>query len=83
MLNDLKSVLSLTFPKADIHIEDFSMEHKGHLKGNPSETHLRIIIKDSSFENLSRLQQQRQVNEVLKPFFEKGLHAVELKLSHS
>ncbi len=83
MLNNLKTALKLAFPTADIHIEDFSAEHKGHIEGDPAETHLRIIIIYDGFKNLSRLQQQRLVNDVLNPFFEQGLHAVELKLSHS
>ncbi len=82
VLNTIKSALELAFPTANIRIEDFSAQHKGHLKGNQTETHLRIIMVYSGFKSLSKLEQQRQVNDILKPFFAQGLHAVELQLSH-
>ncbi len=83
MLNQVKNALATAFPTASIHVEDFSCNHHGHTAQDNAHSHLRIIMVEASFKDLSTLQRQRQVNDILAPFFDQGLHAVELKLSHA
>jgi BolA protein len=78
----LKTLLN-NLVDAEITYTDVSHLHAGHT-GNPngtSGTHINLIIKSDTFLNLSRIACHRHVMTLLTPFFEKGLHAVDLKLS--
>lgn len=56
--------------------------HSGHAGDDGSgETHFKIEISSKDFDGLSRIKQHQKVNKILKDEFEKGLHALEIKIS--
>ena len=52
--------------------------HENHFEGSLDVSHLNVYIVSDYFESQSLLQRQRSVNKVLQPFFDQGLHAVQL-----
>ncbi|MFV0322038.1 MAG: BolA family protein [Alphaproteobacteria bacterium] len=80
MFDDIYNSLQQQFPDSEIQLVDFSNEHHGHGAHVRKGSHIRIYIKSKEFAGKSKVQQQQMVNRVLKPYFEKGLHAVELSL---
>ncbi len=55
--------------------------HRGHLGDNGTdETHFAVIIECEDLRNLGRLQAHKKINQLLKIEFEKGLHALEIKI---
>lgn len=55
--------------------------HAHHMGGAPvtGETHYKLMIVSDRFENVSRVERQRMVMDLLKNEFESGLHALEIK----
>ena len=67
-----------------VHFEliNESYKHKGHAGDDGSgQTHYKLIVVSSVFENQSRVERQRHVMQVLKDAFFSGLHAISMKLS--
>jgi BolA protein len=55
--------------------------HKGHSGHDGSgNTHFKIIIKSSNLSHLGKVEAHRRINKVLDEEFNKGLHALEIKL---
>ena len=55
--------------------------HKGHLGDDGSgETHFRVEVSSSEFDGLNRVQKHQKINKILQEEFEKGLHALEIKI---
>ena len=74
-------ILKKKFTNFDISIEDNSFKHKGHNNFDGSnETHLLLILKQNNKKKFNRLEMHRLVNKLLKDEFEKGLHALEIKI---
>ncbi|QOI50670.1 BolA family protein [Leptospira interrogans] len=67
-----------------IEVEDFSAQHSGHI-GNPENkpegTHIKIVLASPSFLEKSKLEQHRMVYSILKPWIDRGLHAITLETS--
>jgi len=61
-----------------VHLE---IENESHRHNVPpgSETHFKLLLVSARFENLSRIDRHRLVNEALKAEFQSGLHALTLK----
>eukprot|EP00435_Cladocopium_sp_Y103_P069896 s27_g34.t1 len=62
-------------------IHDDSAAHRGHAgvaSSQIAETHFRVEVVSSAFEGVSKIQRQRQVQDLLKEEFAAGLHALEL-----
>lgn len=60
-----------------LEVIDESEQHRGHGGWREGgDTHFRVIIRSAMFDNLSRVERHRRVNELLRPEFEKGLHAL-------
>lgn len=57
-------------------LENESDQHSGP-KGR--ETHFKLLIVSSAFENQSRVDRQRQVFDLLKLEMQTGLHALSLR----
>ncbi len=70
---DLLKVLKPTH----LQLENESDQHSGPAG---RESHFKLILVSSEFEDLSRIDRQRKVNELLKSEFESGLHALTQKL---
>lgn len=73
----LYELLSHTFQPMLLEIEDETYMH--HVPSN-SESHFKLLMVASSFDNMSRLTRQRQVMSLLKAEFNQGLHALSLQL---
>lgn len=64
-----------------LEVKNNSYLHKGHLGDNGSgETHFLVTIAATEFENLSTINAHRKINQLLKSEFEKGLHALEIRI---
>ncbi|MGL5446331.1 MAG: BolA family protein [Rhabdaerophilum sp.] len=60
-----------------LEVIDESEQHRGHGGWREGgETHFRVKIRSALFDNLSRIERHRRVNELLMPEFENGLHAL-------
>jgi BolA protein len=63
-----------------LEIVDESAKHAGHAGARPGEqTHFRLMVVSSAFENLSRVARQRKVYGLLEGEFSAGLHALSLR----
>ncbi len=64
-----------------LEVKNNSQLHQGHSGHDHSgETHFAVIIESVELKKLNRVAAHRQVKELLKDEFEKGLHALEIKL---
>ena len=60
-----------------LEVIDESEQHRGHGGWREGgETHYRVVIRSALFDGLSRVERHRRVNDLLKPEFERGLHAL-------
>ena len=74
-----KTLIDAFHPK-NLKIINESHLHKGHIGDNQTgESHFAIEIDSKQFKGLTLIEQHREVKQILKPFFEKGLHALRLK----
>jgi len=77
----IKNILEKTFTDFDIIVKDDSESHKGHNDFNGSgETHIIIELKKKSLLNFTRLDLHRKINSLLSKEFNKGLHALQIKI---
>jgi stress-induced morphogen len=67
--NDLLKLIQDTFPTAEIELTD--------LVGDAD--HYQVVIKDSSFDGLSKLAQHRKVHSALGSRLGAELHALSIK----
>lgn len=59
----------------------FDLENESHMHSGPrTESHFKIFVVSAAFEDLSRVDRQRLVNDCLKSEFEEGLHALTMRL---
>lgn len=58
--------------------EYFELENESHMHSVPpnSETHFKLLVVSDIFEGKSRIDRSRMVNEMIKPYMAKGLHAL-------
>lgn len=64
-----------------LEIINDSHKHRGHAGDDGSgQTHFRIKIVSKKFEGLTRIDRTRQVNMLLEPLFDQGLHAISYAL---
>ncbi|MBM9501812.1 BolA family transcriptional regulator [Leptospira sp. 201903071] len=79
---EIKARLFQELQPAKLEVVDFSEEHSGHA-GNPVNkkegTHIRIVLYSSAFSGKSKLEQHRIVYSILKPWIDRGLHAIVLE----
>lgn len=67
--------------KNAIRVTEFFIENESHNhSGNHVETHFKVFLVSSDFTGKSRIERQRLVNSLLADEFEKGLHALTLRL---
>lgn len=62
---------------APLHLE---IENESHNHNVPqgSQSHFRVVVVSDAFEGQSLVARHRQVNKLLAPAFERGLHALAL-----
>lgn len=78
---DLKDILEKKFNSGNVEITNNSHLHAGHA-GSPGtgQSHFDILIVSDDFINQSRVTRHRMVNDPISHLFDKGLHALSLKL---
>ena len=64
---------------APIHLEVINESHQHSVPKN-SETHFKVIAVTTAFEQMSRIQRHRQLNELLVKELQAGVHALSLQL---
>jgi len=79
--NALKDILEKNFDGDVVEVTNESHLHAGH-DGSPEtgQSHFSVLIVSDKFENLSRVNRHRMVNGHVAPLFERGLHALNLRL---
>ncbi len=78
----IKQKLSVLNPDT-LCIINNSHTHKGHA-GNPhgeNNTHFSIEISTNKLDSLSKIEQHRLINNLLKNEFSNGLHALSIKVT--
>ncbi len=59
----------------------FFLENESHKhSGSRTESHFKVYLVSNEFNTLSKIQRQRLVNDLMKEEFDKGLHALSLRL---
>ncbi len=64
-------------PLQALEIEDESHQHAGR---QGQESHFKILAVSSKFSGISRVQRQRQLNNLLQSEFDLGMHALSMRL---
>jgi len=65
-----------------LEVKNNSNLHQGHSGDDGTgETHFEINISADCLKDLSRVSAHRKINELLKGEFNKGLHALEIKIN--
>lgn len=73
--------LTKEFQPKFLEVKNNSYLHKGHKGDNGTmETHFAVIIEAEELKNLSRVKAHQRVNKVLLTEFDRGLHALEIKV---
>lgn len=79
----MKAALDAALQPVEMTIRDDSKRHAHHAGRNGiegDETHFTMTIVSERFGGMNRVARHMLVNELLKPEFETGLHALSLKL---
>lgn len=75
----IKRLLTEALAPSELQIADDSHRHAGHSGARPEgETHFTVRIIADAFAGHGRVARHRMVNQILKPVFESGLHALAL-----
>ncbi len=74
--NKLKNEIELE----NIEIVDNSHKHKGHKFYSPEKFHLKLKIKSSYLNSLSRINAQKMIMKILKEDLETKIHALEISI---
>lgn len=65
-----------------LEVNNNSYLHKGHAGDNGTdETHFQVIVQSEMLSGLNKVSAHRKVNQLLKDEFNKGLHALEIKIN--
>jgi BolA protein len=77
----IERVLRQQFQPTSLEVIDESSQHAGHSGASDSgmNSHFRVRIASSHFENLSRIQRHRLVYDSLQEFLDNGLHALAIE----
>jgi BolA protein len=77
----IERVLRQQFQPSSLEVIDESSQHAGHSGASDSgmNSHFRVRIASSHFENLSRIQRHRLVYDSLQEFLDNGLHALAIE----
>ncbi|WP_116652812.1 BolA family protein [Pelagibacterium sediminicola] len=81
---EIEAVLMQEFAPGHIEVIDESERHRGHAGWREGgNTHFRIRISAPALDAMSRVEQHRAINAVLKPQFDAGLHALAIEVKKS
>ena len=74
--NKLKKEIAIE----DIEVVDNSHKHKGHKFYSPEKFHLKLKIKSSYLQTLSRINAQKLIMKILKDDLKTRIHALEISI---
>lgn len=81
MKKEIEEILNAAFQVEFLNVINNSHLHAGHMGDNGSgNTHFKIEIKAKELAGLSKINAHRAVNKAVKALFEKGLHALEIRI---
>ena len=77
----IERVLRQQIQPTSLEVIEESSQHAGHSGASDSgmNSHFRVRIASSHFENLSRIQRHRLVYDSLQEFLDNGLHALAIE----
>ena len=79
---EMESLLTEAFAPTKLEIINDSASHSGHSGDDGSgESHFTIVIESATFEGVSRLNRQRQINAALGDIPGDRVHALAIKAS--
>ena len=82
LVKQIEKKLEKEFSPSFLKVSDVSESHKGHMGYKQGgETHFEIEIKSESFNNTSRINIHRLVNEAIKEEWANGIHSISIKAS--
>ncbi len=78
----IESILRTALTPTHLELRDESHLHAGHNADAAAhgETHFRLSVDSPRFAGLTRIEQHRIVNDLLKEEFSAGLHALALTI---
>ena len=77
----LSQLLMEVFLPCYLLVKDTSYKHQGHHGFSGKEgTHFDVVLVTDLFESLSLVQRHRQVNLACSALFDRGIHALSMKL---
>ncbi len=81
LTNQIKTKLIDSLEPFFIEIINQSHKHKGHFGNDASgdETHFDLIVVSEKFQNLSKINRQKLVYDILKTEMNKKIHAFSMK----
>ena len=81
---EIEKRLKQNFAITDLKILDESHKHVGHAGHRPEgESHFRIKMISADFKDMSRLQRQRQIYNLLADLMQTRIHALSLDLKEN
>lgn len=76
----IEQALLVKFPNSHVRVVNESHKHAGHMGDDGSgQTHFTVTIVSDLFEEMSRIQRHKAVNEALDDLWDETLHALSIK----
>ncbi len=77
----MAEILQSRFNPSQLEVIDESSQHAGHSGATEAgmNSHFRVRIASSQFDQLSRVQRHRLVYDSLQDFLDQGLHALAIE----
>ena len=81
MKERIEKILKENLQPKFLEVKNNSHLHAGHAGDNgTNETHFAVLVGAEELKKLSAVNAHRRVNQLLRGEFEKGLHALEIKI---
>ena len=78
----IQNIIEKNFNEFSISVTDDSLAHKGHNNfDGKEETHIIIELKKKINLDVKRLEIHKKINTLLFEEFNKGLHALQIKIT--
>ena len=79
-INSIEASIKNKIGDCKIEIYDESGAHADHFKQILAKipSHLKIVVISEYFVNMSLLQRHRVINDIMKSYFNEGLHALKI-----
>lgn len=75
----IRAALTARFSPTELEVVDDSARHAGHAGASPGGgSHFNVRVVATAFNDLSRVERHRQVNDALADEFARGLHALSI-----